>query len=329
MSASAANGEDVHVKIVHPEGAKTRTLLRLASVESPEHEREKSIVIADPNNYDQIKAIADFIVNALQLSDTPTIGIICGTGLGSLAYEITEARGIKYSEIPGFPVSTVSGHKGKLIFGKLENKNVFCLQGRIHAYEGYSPAECSVPIRVMKLLGVEALIMTSAVGGTNENYKQGDVMLVKDHIFYPGFGLRSPLRGRNDPRFGPRFPSMNNAYDKDLRELAHLVAKQKGWSLREGVYAMVGGPQFETPAECRLLRAAGADAVGMSVCHETIVARHCGIKVLCMTLVTNIAIVDGDIIPKVDSFHEEVLEEGRKATECVSSLVKGIINALH
>lgn len=200
MSASTENGEDVDAKIFYPEGSKTRGLLRLVSIESPEHEREKSIVIADPNNYDQIKAIADFIINALQISDRPTIGIICGTGLGSLAYQITEARGIKYSEIPGFPVSTVSGHKGKLLIGKLENKNVFCLQGRIHVYEGYSPAECSVPIRVMKLLGVEVLIMTSAVGGTNQTFQQGDVMLVKDHIFYPGFGLRSPLRGRNDPR---------------------------------------------------------------------------------------------------------------------------------
>jgi len=321
--ASMAN-----VSIVSPDGQKAPALMRLASVESPETVREKSVVIADPNNYDQIRVIADFIIHALAISDHPTIGIICGSGLGSLAYQITDARGIKYHDIPGFPVSTVAGHKGKLIYGRLENKHVFCLQGRIHPYEGYSPAECSVPIRVMKLLGVKTLIMTAAVGGINETFRQGDVMLVKDHIFMPGFALQSPLRGRNDPRFGPRFPSMNNAQDRDLRHLAQSVAARLSLQLREGVYAMVGGPHFETPAECRLLRLLGADVVGMSVAHETIVARHCNIKVLALTLVTNVCITDGDIIPKVQSFHDEVIEEGEKASVRITSLVKGVVHDL-
>nr|CDS18570.1 purine nucleoside phosphorylase [Echinococcus granulosus] len=229
-------------------------------------------------SYEDAKAAADYIKSKVSL--TPQIGIICGSGLGKLAEIVSEPVIVKYSEINQFPISTVAGHAGNLVFGKLAGKSVVVMQGRFHPYEGYQMSQVTLPVRVMKLLGVETLIVTNAAGGLNPGYKVGDLMIIKDHISLLGMTGLNPLVGPNDDRFGTRFPDMTNLYTKELRELAKTVGKEMHIEdiLHEGIYLAEMGPTYETIAESRFARLMGADAAGMSTAHETIVAKHAGMK---------------------------------------------------
>lgn len=273
-------------------------------------------------SYDEVAAIADLIKK--KLVDTPILGIICGSGLGGLADIVSDPICFPYSELPGFPVSTVAGHVGQFVVGMLGNKYVIIMKGRLHAYEGYSMAKATLPVRVMKLLGVKVLIVTNAAGGINQDYNVGDFMIIKDQLNIPGFVGINPLRGPNDERFGPRFPAMSKAYDREYRKLAKQVAEELGYShyLREGVYCSLGGPCYETVTECRFLQTAGADAVGMSTCPEVIVACHASIRVLGLSLITNKAIMEYD--SDLAANHEEVLETGRKQACVMLKLVSTI-----
>lgn len=219
----------------------------------------------------------------------PKIGIIVGTGLGTLAKEIEIKAIVPYSDIPHFAVSTAPGHEGNLILGKLSGKMIMAMQGRFHLYEGYSLEEITFPIRIMKEMGVELLIESNVVGGMNPNFKAGDLMIITDHINLTG---NNPLIGPNDERLGPRFPDMSEPYDKKLIELTKRIAIEEKIGIHQGVYVGLTGPNFETPAEYRFLRLIGADAVGMSTVCEVIVARHSGLRVLGMSCITDECIPD-------------------------------------
>lgn len=219
----------------------------------------------------------------------PKIGIIVGTGLGTLAKEIEIKATVPYSDIPHFAVSTAPGHEGNLILGKLSGKMIMAMQGRFHLYEGYSLEEITFPIRIMKEMGVELLIESNAVGGMNPNFKAGDLMIITDHINLTG---NNPLIGPNDERLGPRFPDMSEPYDKKLIELTKRIAIEEKIGIHQGVYVGLTGPNFETPAEYRFLRLIGADAVGMSTICEVIVARHSGLRVLGISCITDECIPD-------------------------------------
>jgi purine-nucleoside phosphorylase len=251
----------------------------------------------------------------------PTVGLILGSGLGVLGDEIPGAEAIDYGDIPGFPVSTVEGHAGRLVLGSLGGKNVVVMQGRFHYYEGYSMDEVVFPVRVMKKLGVQTLIVTNAAGGVNTAFTPGDLMLITDHI---KLFTDSPLRGPNLNEFGPRFNDMSTAYTPELLSLARRVAAQNGYTVREGVYAHMPGPSFETPAEIRMLRTLGADAVGMSTVPEVITAAHAGMRVLGISAISNMAagILDQPLN------HEEVIETGRMVRDSFVSLVKALVEAL-
>lgn len=240
-----------------------------------------------PYSYEQIQEIAQFLLERTKIR--PKIGIICGTGLGELVESVTERQVFPYEDIPGFPVSTVVGHAGKLVFGVLNGVNVMCMQGRFHAFEGYPVWKCAMPVRVMKLCGVTHLIATNAAGGISEHLEVGDIMIIKDHINLLGLFGNSPLIGPNDERFGPRFPATVKSYDKELRRKVASVAKEMGISniIKEGVYCAQGGPAFETVAEIRCLKTMGVDAIGMSTVHEVVTARHCGLTVVGLSLITN------------------------------------------
>lgn len=259
-------------------------------------------------------------------SQQPLIGMVLGSGLGSLADTIENPDVIPFAAIPHWPVSTVHGHHGRLVIGNLEGRPVMALQGRVHLYEGYSPAQITLPVRVMRRLGVNTLILTNAAGGINARYKPGDLMLIKDHLNLPGIAGQNPLRGPNDDSFGPRFPDMTQVYDPALRRLAQATATQLGFSLQEGVYAFVAGPSYETPAELRLLQLVGADAVGMSTVPSAVVARHAGMRVLGVSTITNLALPD----PPPDQVisHEEVLEVGRLVIPRLTSLLRSLISQL-
>lgn len=270
--------------------------------------------------------IADKIAEVKQAIESrtpvkPTIGLILGSGLGVLADEITEAVRIPYEEIPHFPVSTVEGHQGQWVSGKLNGKNVVAMQGRFHFYEGYGLEEVTFPIRVMKALGVDTLIITNASGGINMGYQPGDLMIIQDHINLTG---RNPLIGPNEESFGVRFPDMSSAYDPSLRELACRVAANEGIEIQAGVYAGLTGPSYETPAEIRMLRILGADAVGMSTVPEVIVARHSGVRVLGISCISNMA---AGILPQPLS-HAEVMETAEKVKTKFLSLVRGIVEEM-
>lgn len=232
-----------------------------------------------------------------------------------------------YEQIPNFPVSTVKGHAGRLVFGYLSGVEVVCMQGRFHYYEGYSLTKCAMPIRVMKLVGVTHLIATNAAGGLNSTYKAGDVMLIKDHINLMGFAGNNPLQGPNDERFGPRFPPMNKAYDKELMRKAKEIwkndSKNEGIAIHEGVYTCLGGPNFETIAELRMLKQVGVDAVGMSTVHEVITARHCNMTVLAFSLITNECITEYDFHEEPN--HEEVIDTGRQRQDILKNFVQKIV----
>ncbi|EUJ45200.1 purine-nucleoside phosphorylase [Paenilisteria rocourtiae] len=251
-------------------------------------------------------------------SEKPRIGLILGSGLGVLADKIVAPTVIKYNDVPYFPVSTVEGHAGQFVFGKLENQEVVAMQGRFHFYEGYSMQDVTFPVRVMKELGVEILIVTNAAGGVNELFNAGDLMLISDHINFTG---TSPLIGKNDDYFGPRFPDMSDAYRLDLREQARLLAQDLEIDVREGVYAGFTGPTYETPAEIRMMRTLGADAVGMSTVSEVIVANHCGLRCLGISCITNMA---AGILDQPLS-HEEVIETTEHVKETFLTYVKALV----
>ncbi|XP_070575632.1 purine nucleoside phosphorylase-like [Ptychodera flava] len=258
----------------------------------------------------------------------PKIGIICGSGLGGLADRLTDAETFPYEKIPKFPVSTVPGHAGQLVFGLLGGKEVVCMKGRFHFYEGYPAWKLTIPIRVMHLMGVKTVIVTSAAGGVNQQYNVGDFMVIKDHINMVGLGGNHPLVGPNDDSFGERFVPMSKVYDKGLRELVKGTAKELKLDelIREGVYCMVSGPTYETPAEVRYLEKIGVDAVGMSTCPEVTVARHCGMRVFGMSLITNkcVSVYDTDEGPS----HQEVLRIGAEAATKMEKLIETCVGKM-
>ena len=250
----------------------------------------------------------------------PKVGLILGSGLNPLADEIAQADVIPFGEIPNFPVSTVQGHAGTLVIGKLSGQVVIAMRGRTHYYEGYTMQQVTLPVRVMRELGVETLVVTNAAGGINENFRAGDLMLITDHINLVGMAGQTPLRGPNDDSLGPRFPDMTNAYDPALADRARATARTLNVELREGVYAMLTGPSFESPADVRFIRMIGADAVGMSTVPEVIVARHGGMRVLGLSLISNSLAHGHDKIS-----HAEVLSAGVAAVPRLSALIKGVL----
>jgi len=254
-------------------------------------------------------------------SEKIEVGMVLGSGLGSLADEIEKPVVIKYKDIPNFPLSTVPGHAGQLVIGKLKNKVVCCMQGRFHFYEGYGMDLVVFPIQVMHMMGIEKLILTNAAGCVNTAWKPGDLMIIKDHIkLVP----ENPLRGPNEDSLGLRFFDMSRAYDPDLRELAKAKAQELGIDIKEGVYQLFTGPSFETPSEVKFARICGADAVGMSTVPETIAANHMGMKVLGISCLTNMAagILDQPLN------HKEVLETGMKVKTSFSALIKATLEAM-
>jgi len=251
-------------------------------------------------------------------------GIILGSGLGGVADSVHNSISIPYNDLPGWPLSTVKGHAGRMVIGQLENKNVLVMQGRIHFYEGYSMQVVTMPIRVMQRLGIKCLIITNAAGGVNPTFIPGDVMLITDHLNLMGMSGQNPLSGPNLDEFGPRFPDMSQAYDRDMMEIARKVAKEKGINLREGVYAGLSGPSFETPADLRFLRAAGVDAVGMSTVPEVTVARHGSMRVLGFSGISNKANLDGSTV----TTHEEVLEAGRIIAPKIETIIRGVFGEI-
>ena len=256
----------------------------------------------------------------------PQVGLILGSGLSALADAVSGGDDIAADEIPNWPVSTVAGHTGRLVLGELEGQQVFVLQGRVHLYEGYSPQQITFPVRVMRALGVETLIVTNAAGGLNPSYRPGDLMLIHNHLNFPGMAGFNPLRGPNDNKLGPRFPDMTEPYSRELRELARSVAGDEGFTLREGVYAYVAGPSYETPAELRLLQIAGGDAVGMSTVPSVVVARHMNMRVLGISTITNMALPDP--APGTVQSHEDVLQTGRQAIPHLTALIHGVLARL-
>ncbi|HET6668896.1 MAG TPA: purine-nucleoside phosphorylase [Pyrinomonadaceae bacterium] len=251
----------------------------------------------------------------------PQVALVLGSGLGGFADEFADAVAIPYGEIPGFATSTAEGHAGRLVVGKVGLVPVIAMQGRVHFYEGYTLEEVTFPIRVFKLLGIKRLILTNAAGGIDIELSQGALMVISDHLNLMGV---NPLRGPNDERFGPRFPDLSEAYSRDLQQQVVEVARNLGVEIRRGIYAALAGPSYETPAEIHMLRACGADAVGMSTVPETIVARHMGIEVLGISCITNMAagISDEPIN------HAEVMETGRRVKDTFTKLLRGVISQL-
>lgn len=256
-----------------------------------------------------------------QIQRKPKIGIILGSGLGDFADSLEDIESISYSKIPGFPISTVQGHSGELVYGRLFGTEIVCMKGRVHYYEGFSMDEVVFPAKTLCDLGIDTLIITNAAGGVNESFSPGDLMLIKDHINFAGI---NPLMGKNEDEKGPRFPDMSYAYSKDLREQAKKVAIGLKTSLKEGVYMYFTGPSYETPAEIKMARTLGADAVGMSTVPETIIANHRGVKVLGISCITNMAA--GILDQPLD--HSEVVEVSDRVHENFRKLVSGCIEVL-
>jgi purine-nucleoside phosphorylase len=255
----------------------------------------------------------------------PETAIILGSGLNALANAVESSTLLHFSEIPHFPVSTVEGHQGRLILGNLEGCPVVVMQGRAHYYEGYSMEQIGLPIRVMRLLGAENLIVTNAAGGLNMTYRPGDIMIIRDHINLIGMAGLSPLRGPNLSEFGPRFPNMNDAYDPAMRKSAQKIALECAIPYHTGVYICLAGPNFESPADVRFLRVIGADAVGMSTVPEVITARHSGMRVLGLSGITNtLAGEEGTPPPN----HEEVLEAGATLVPRLETIVRGVLRSI-
>ena len=265
---------------------------------------------------EKIQETADFLKSKMHTH--PETAIILGTGLGSLVNEITDKYEIGYETIPNFPVSTVEGHSGKLIFGKLGNKDIMAMQGRFHFYEGYSMKEVTFPIRVMRELGIKTLFVSNAAGGMNPSFEIGDLMIITDHInFFP----EHPLHGKNIS-YGPRFPDMSEAYNKALIRKADEIANEKGIKVQHGIYIGTQGPTYETPAEYKMFRILGADAVGMSTVPEVIVANHCGIQVFGISVITDLG-VEGKI---VEVTHEDVQKAADAAQPLMTTIMRELIN---
>ena len=268
---------------------------------------------------EKIKATANFIKGRSSIN--PKIGIILGTGLGGLVNEIEIVESIPYEEIPNFPVSTVEGHSGRLILGKLGGKEILAMQGRFHFYEDYSMKEVTFPVRVMKLLGITHLFVSNASGGLNPTYQVGDIMVINDHInMFP----EHPLRGKNMIELGARFPDMSHTYNERLRNKARLIAFENNFDIKEGVYVGVSGPTFETPAEYKMFRILGADAVGMSTVPEVIVARHMNMTVFGISIITDSG-VPGQI---VEVSHEEVQQVAANAEPKMTLILTELIKKL-
>jgi purine-nucleoside phosphorylase len=253
----------------------------------------------------------------------PQVGLILGSGLGPLA-DGAEGIRIDGKDIPGWPISSVTGHAGRILLGELEGQTVFVMQGRTHYYEGYPMPRLGLPIRVMQRLGVEILIVTNAAGAVHPDFAPGDLMLITDHLNLIGMAGHSPLLGPNLDEFGPRFPDMSQVYDRALQDVARQAAAHLKSQLREGIYACLGGPSFETPADLRFLRAAGVDAVGMSTVPEVTVARHGGTRVLGISGISNKANLDGSTA----TTHEEVLSAGEKIVPRLSELIREVLRRL-
>ena len=260
----------------------------------------------------------------LRIKQTPRLGIILGTGLGSLAETIQSPVVIPYQELSDWPVSTVLGHAGRLVSGELENQPVLVMQGRVHFYEGYSMAQVTLPVRVLQRLGIEILVVTNAAGAIHPDYQPGDVMLITDHLNLTGMAGLNPLIGPNLDEFGPRFPDMSRAYDHDLCALARKAAQENDVPLHAGVYVCLSGPSFETPADLRFLRLAGADAVGMSTVPEVTVARHGGTRVLGFSGISNKANLDGN----TSTSHEEVLKAGQVLAPKLEAIIRGVLRLI-
>ncbi len=275
-------------------------------------------------DYQAAREAADAI--AKRSAAPPRAALVLGSGLGSLADRIADRTVIPYAEIPHMPRSTVAGHAGQLALGTIGGVRVAAMQGRFHLYEGYSPQQVVFPVRALRLLGADVLLVTAAAGGLNPAFGAGSLMLLRDHIALPALAGMNPLRGANDERFGARFPALTDAYDPQLRGLAQQVAGAQGVTLHEGVYAMVSGPSFETPAELRLLRALGADAVGMSTAPEVIAARHAGMRVLAACVITNAALAEADA--GQGARHEDVLAVAAAAGATLGAILVGVIAGL-
>lgn len=258
----------------------------------------------------------------------PKIGIICGSGLAGLGDLVEDADLFPYKEVPHFPMSTAPGHQSCLLFGKLNGVPVMLMQGRFHLYEGYSIHTCAMPVRVMNSIGISILVVTNAAGGLADRFSVGDIMLIKDHVNLQGFAGINPLNGKNEFKLGNRFFSMKNAYDGNLRRIGHDVAWSLGLHLQEGVYTMMGGPNFETPAELRLMKLQGVDAVGMSTVHEVITARHCGMKVLGFSLITNICDTGYDDFDVNENNPEDLDEEVKSVAQEKGPVLRQFVSGL-
>jgi len=271
---------------------------------------------------EQIDAAADIIRARVALR--PEVGLVLGSGLGALAEAVEDPVVVPTSEIPFWPQPTVAGHQGQLVFGLLEGKAVLVLQGRAHYYEGYSMSRIGLPVRVMQRLGIHILILTNAAGGLNPAFSPGDLMLISDHLSLLPMTGPNPLRGPNLDEFGPRFPDMSQVYDPHLLALAQKVSDANGLAVKQGVYVCLSGPSFETPADCRFLRMAGADAVGMSTVPEAIVAKHGGMAVLGISGISNKIDINGKNIAS----HEEVLQAGQVIVPKLTTLIRGVLAEL-
>ncbi|KAF6771200.1 hypothetical protein AHF37_09594 [Paragonimus kellicotti] len=293
------------------------------------------------SSYEAIQKTAEFIRSRVKLN--PTVGIICGSGLGKLANALKNPQLIKYEDIPNFPRTNVVGHEGNLIFGTLGDKSVIVMQGRFHLYEGHSNEavrfvdlslihlkhQIIIPIRLMKILGVETILLSNAAGGLNRNLKLGDLVIIKDHISFPGLALKNVLLDQMmKGLFGTRFVATSDAYDVKLRRAFQTIAQKQGHSniVHEGVYAHVGGPTYESPAENRMLMLMGADVVGMSTVPEVVVARHAGIRIFAISLVTNVSVLSEETTEKAN--HQEVLDVASKRTETLSNLFTELIKQI-
>ncbi|XP_023819643.1 purine nucleoside phosphorylase [Oryzias latipes] len=275
-------------------------------------------------SFEDYKLTTEWLMN--QTSHRPKVAIICGSGLGLLADGASNKQTFRYQDIPNFPISTVPGHDGCLVFGTIEDRSCVFMKGHFHLYEGYTLCQVTFPVRIFKLMGVELVLVTNASGGICPDFKVGDIMIIKDHINLPGFAGQHPLCGPNDERFGIRFPCMSDAYSKDMRSVVVDISTELGCSdfIREGVYCMVSGPNFETIAEARMLWILGCDSVGMSMVPEVTVAKHCGLQVVALSLITNKVSLDYSREEKVN--HEEVLEICKMRAELLQKLVTSLIS---
>lgn len=270
----------------------------------------------------QIDQAADAVRS--RTSYKPRVGLILGSGLNALADSVQNADVVPYSDLPNWPRSTVHGHAGRLVIGELEKQPVLVMQGRVHFYEGYSMSQVTLPVRVMIRLGIEMLFVTNAAGGINPDYAPGDVMLITDNLNLVGMSGANPLMGPNIDELGPRFPDMSRSYDPELMAIARGVAAANGIPLREGVYCGLSGPSFESPADLRFLRMAGADSVGMSTVPEVIVARHGGMRVLGFSGISNKANLGGSTL----TTHDEVIEAGKVITPKIETIVRGVLRSI-